>query len=76
MQGKVVAFTGAGLYNKDVRQALAEKHGLEYRARVRSDVDLLVVGNATVDNQTVASARALEIPVVVEPAFRPSLGVS
>lgn len=76
MQGKVVAFTGAGLYNKDIRQALAEKHGMEYRSRVRSDVDLLVIGKATVDNQTVASARALEIPVVVEPAFWSSLGVS
>lgn len=76
MQGRVVAFTGAGLYNKEVRQALAEKHGMEYRSRVRPDVDLLVIGKATVDNQTVVSARALEIPVVVEPAFWSSLGVS
>jgi DNA polymerase-3 subunit epsilon len=75
MQGKIVAFTGAGLYNKDVRQALAEKHGMEYRSRVRADVELLVIGKATVDNQTVASARALEIPVIVEPAFWDSLGV-
>lgn len=75
MKGNVVAFTGAGVYTKEVRQALAEKHGMEYRSRVRPDVDLLVIGKATVDNQTVASARALEIPVIVEPAFWSSIGV-
>jgi DNA polymerase-3 subunit epsilon len=75
MQGKIVAFTGTGIYNKDIRQALAEKHGMEYRSRVRSDVELLVIGKATVDNQTVSSARALEIPVIVEPAFWSSLGL-
>ena len=75
MQGKTVAFTGPGVYNEESGRRLLEKHGMEYRSRVRPDVDLLVIGKATVDNQTVASARALEIPVIVEPAFWSSLGV-
>jgi DNA polymerase-3 subunit epsilon len=75
MQGKVVAFTGRGVHPQQIRQALAEQHGMVFKTRVGADTELLVVGSDSVENQQTQAAVARGLPVMLEAAMWSRLGV-
>lgn len=75
VQGMTVAFTGRGVHPQEVRQALAEKHGMTFKSRVTADTKMLVIGSDTMANQQTQKATELDIPVMLEAAFWQRLGV-
>lgn len=74
MNGKSVAFSGAGIHKANIREALAGKHGMSYSTRVGADTDLLVIGTEQTETQQVEKARADGIPIMVESTFWRRLG--
>lgn len=74
MQGKTVAFTGVGIHNASIREALCTKLGIAYSSRVSDDTDLLVIGTEQTETQQVEKARAQGVPVIVESSFWRRLG--
>jgi DNA polymerase-3 subunit epsilon len=74
LRGKTVAFAGRGIYSNSIREALCLKYGIQFRTTVSDGCDLLVVGNADVENAGVIKARDLGVVITVERAFWDRLG--
>lgn len=69
-----MAFSGAGIHNASIREALCLKHGMSYSSRVSPDTDLLVIGTEKTDTQQVEKARAQGVSTIVESSFWRRLG--
>ena len=74
LRGRVVAFTGRGIYSSSIREGLCLKYGIQYKNGLTSECGLLVIGSNDVANASVLKARQLGLPVIVESAFWDRLG--
>jgi DNA polymerase-3 subunit epsilon len=74
LRGRVVAFTGRGIYSSSIREGLCLKYGIQFKNGLTSDCGLLVIGSDEVENASVQKAREHGIPVIVESAFWDRLG--
>lgn len=74
LEGRCVAFSGAGIHNASIREALCAKYGITYSTRVGGETDLLVVGTEQTDTQQVERARGQGVPIMVESSFWRRLG--
>ncbi|MEW6472921.1 MAG: exonuclease domain-containing protein [Actinomycetota bacterium] len=74
MKGRVVTFTGRGIYSNSIREGFCAKYGIVFTTSVGATCDLLVIGSDEVENATVAKARERGIPMMVERAFWYRLG--
>ena len=71
--GKKVAFSGAGIHQPNIREALALKHKFAYLTTVEG-ADLLVIGTEQTDTAQVRKAHELGAPIMVESSFWRRLG--
>jgi DNA polymerase-3 subunit epsilon len=76
MFGKTIAFIGRGGHAKDIREALAAKHGIEAKTQLTKDTDIVAVGSADTDNKTTEGAAEQGLPVMLEYALWSKLGAS
>lgn len=74
VRGRVISFTGKGMFSHSIREGLCAKYGITFKSSVTRDTELLVVGTADVENSNVMKARALNLRVVDEPFFWSYLG--
>ena len=73
LRGRVVAFTGRGIYSSSIREG-RPKHGIQFKNGMTSDCGLLVIGSNEVANASVLKARQQGLPVIAESAFWERLG--
>jgi NAD-dependent DNA ligase len=71
---KTVAFSGAGIHQPNIREALAAKHGFRYSTTVDDETDVLVIGTAQTDTAQARTARELSVPIIIETTFWRRLG--
>ena len=74
LRGRVVAFTGRGIYSSSIREGLCLKYGIQFKNGLTSDCGLLVIGSNEVANASVLKAHQQGLPVIVESAFWERLG--